>query len=58
MVTAEENATLCVMPNEIKIMVAVFNRGSYKAPGSNELSPIFYKHYRVLIKAEMVGYVR
>ena len=44
-VSEEENSKLCEVPFVEEIKRTVFSINSWKAPGPNRLSELFYKHY-------------
>ena len=57
-ISQDENDALFAVPNEEEVKKAVFSMGSYKASGLDGFSPIFYKHYWVYIKADVIAYVQ
>jgi hypothetical protein len=44
-VTDEENASLCLIPDENEIFLAISDLGLNKAPGPDGMTGLFYKSY-------------
>jgi len=44
-VSNAENELLCAIPTKCEVHLVVFSMGSYKAPGPDGFSLIFFKHY-------------
>jgi hypothetical protein len=53
-ISAEENARLCIIPDEHEIFVAIKELGLNKAPGPNGMTGLFYKTYWPIVKDSVI----
>jgi hypothetical protein len=52
-ISLEENATICEIPTEQEIFMALSEMGSTKAPGPDGFTVLFYKKYWHIVKEEV-----
>lgn len=57
-ISADDNISLCAIPDDIEIRDVLFQMGSYKAPGPDGMSVLFYKHYWHIVKWDVISTVR
>jgi hypothetical protein len=56
-ISPEENATICEIPIEQEIFMALSEMGSTKAPGPDGFTALFYKKYWHIVKEEVLSNV-
>jgi hypothetical protein len=54
-ISLEENATICEIPTEQEIFMALSEMGSTKAPGPDGFTVLFYKKYWHIVKEEVLS---
>jgi hypothetical protein len=57
-VTVEENVSLCLIPDENEIFLAISELGLNKAPGPDGMTGLFYKSYWPIVKESVVNSVQ
>ncbi|XP_059440565.1 uncharacterized protein LOC132173020 [Corylus avellana] len=57
-VTEEENVSLCLIPDENEIFLAISDLGLNKAPGPDGMTGLFYKSYWPIVKVSVVDSVQ
>ncbi|GLT66683.1 hypothetical protein SLA2020_390370 [Shorea laevis] len=57
-ISEAENFALCQVPDEAEVLAALKSMGSYKAPGPDGMTALFFKHYWSIAKEDVVSSVR
>jgi hypothetical protein len=57
-VTDDENVSLCLIPDEKEIFLAISDLGLNKAPGLDDMTGLFYKSYWPIMKESVVNSVQ
>jgi hypothetical protein len=57
-VTDDENDSLCIIPDEAEIFVAISDLGLNKAPGPDGMTGLFYKSYWPIVKSSVISSVQ
>jgi hypothetical protein len=57
-ITDDDNANLCVIPDEKEIFGAIMDLGLNKAPGPDGMTGLFYKAYWLIVKLSVISSVQ
>jgi hypothetical protein len=57
-ISDDENAHLCVIPDECEIFLAISELGLNKAPGPDGMTGLFYKTYWQIVKISVIDSVQ